>query len=203
MELCWYCKNDISNSNEQVYISVEFDTVIHESCLYNELDRISKLNRKAFIENNPEYKIEDTREIDIVVNEILDSDIIKNHIEKIKNDFNYHGLLKENIRSLTNQSYLRLILQNKIFGFDDTEHWNLDNSIASYIYPRLKKFREDPLGYPSDLSEKEWHEILGKMMHSFEHFTSGKNFDQNASKEIEKVQEGLNLFAKYYNSLWN
>jgi hypothetical protein len=83
-------------------------------------------------------------------------------------------------------------------GWDDSDCWNLDETIAEFVLPRLKKFKENPFGCPSTLTEKEWDTILGKMVHAFE-----KSLSFHLTKEEdEEVQEGLNLFAEYFFSLW-
>ena len=90
-------------------------------------------------------------------------------------------------------------------GFDDTETWNLDYTIASFIVPRLKRFKEITNGYPGKITWEEWEEILDKMINAFE--LQVKEDDNIQTLEQEKaeyeiIQEGLNLFAKYYFCLW-
>ena len=84
-------------------------------------------------------------------------------------------------------------------GFDDSELWNLDNTIASFIYPRLKRFYDDGnvFGYPSDLAPEKWNEILEKMIDAFRYILIDK-FDEHDAE----ISEGLDLFRKYYFDLW-
>ena len=82
-------------------------------------------------------------------------------------------------------------------GFDKSECWNLDITIAKFILPRLKHFRETTISYPStDIGLDGWHEILDKMIYSFDEIL------KDDSTEHDKKQEGLELFAKYYVNLW-
>lgn len=113
----------------------------------------------------------------------------------------------------------------KIFrGYSNDELWNLDNTIAKWILPRLKAFKKDSIAFPADLdSPDEWDEILDKMIWSFDYITNqdeyedeiiekykDNEFDEDGhyrwikdAKELsEKCQEGLDLFAKYFRSLW-
>lgn len=53
--------------------------------------------------------------------------------------------------------------------------WNLDITIANFVLPRLKKFKEENDGYPEreemDTPEK-WNEALDKMILAFEYVVS-------------------------------
>ena len=112
-------------------------------------------------------------------------------------DKNYHGF----INSLENDDRAKKYLkQYKKRGFDDSETWALYFGIAKYILPRLKRFREIPLGYPMGLSEMEWDEILADMITAFEIIV-----EDDFEKEVEnepKVKKGLDLFAKWFRNLW-
>ena len=94
-------------------------------------------------------------------------------------------------------------------GFCPTECWSLDYHIAKFVLPRLKHFRDNPNGCPSNLcSEKEdtkkgvkrWVAILDKMIYSFEYAV--QQFDEK-KYDMKKVNEGIQLFAKYFFDLWD
>jgi hypothetical protein len=95
----------------------------------------------------------------------------------------------------------KLFWQRRTRGFDDSETWSFDHSIAKLILPRLKRFKEVNIGIPSDLTEKEWQSILDKMIAAFEFAASDRRWDAEA-EEYNKCQEGIDLFARYYFSLW-
>lgn len=93
-------------------------------------------------------------------------------------------------------------------GFDDSETWSLDHTIASFLLPRMKRFRELTNGYPSCFgSMDEWYEVIDKIISSLEKMV---NFDGNTMEmmldEIKvyeaEIQEGIDLLAKYFFSLW-
>lgn len=86
------------------------------------------------------------------------------------------------------------------YGFDDTELWNLDNTLAKFIYPRLVRFRYITGNRPSSLSEEEWDTILSKMIYSFGTLQGERVYFNEEEKE--KINEGLELFSKYYFDLW-
>ena len=82
--------------------------------------------------------------------------------------------------------------------YQDT--WNLDYYISKFILPRLKLFKKVERGYPCDLkSIDEWHDILDKMIASFEILATD---EWNTQDEQKIVDEGLDLFRKYYQDLW-
>ena len=94
-------------------------------------------------------------------------------------------------------------------GFDDSEVWSLEGTITSFILPRLKRFKEITYSYPSDISAKEWNNKLEKMITAFEYLENEdlglddtkSGIDRWAARE-KVINEGLELFIKYYNSLW-
>lgn len=81
------------------------------------------------------------------------------------------------------------------------ELYNLDQTISKFIYPRLKKFKENTEGMPVGLSEKDWNKILNKMIYAFKKCSSNSYYDMNA-KTIQKVEMGLDLFRRFYRDLW-
>ena len=87
--------------------------------------------------------------------------------------------------------------------FPIEEVWNTDNTIAQLIVPRLQAFKAlDKHGGPPDFSEmREWNNAIQKMIDAFElmKYVSGVN-----TKEEERiVEEGLDLFRKYFRHLWD
>lgn len=87
-------------------------------------------------------------------------------------------------------------------GFDESETWALDVTIAKFIYPRLKCFYNDGDIYsiPCGLTKEEWCDIIKQMIDAFEILAD----DEVPTKEQNEIaNNGLNLFAKYYGHLWN
>ena len=108
------------------------------------------------------------------------------------------------------------------------ELWNLHNTIAQYIYPRLKAFREKHGGAPGcfdykngeprysekygphnkrKICFKEWDKILDKMIIGFELWLSQDDWDceynsKEHNKRWSRIEEGMNLFIKHFNGSW-
>ena len=95
--------------------------------------------------------------------------------------------------------------QRRTRGFDDSALWNLDQSLAKLIAPRLRAFRGEYTnkmgGHPAEIPHEEWDKHLGKMIGSFEFYADGLQYtDLEAWK---KHNEGLELFAKWFGALWD
>jgi len=91
-------------------------------------------------------------------------------------------------------------------NFKNEELWSLDTTIAKFVLPRLKRFKKATRGHPSDLTEKQWDDILDKMIFSFDFIVDHKKMyaigNIGNDKVWKKVDTGLALFAKWFNSLW-
>lgn len=84
-------------------------------------------------------------------------------------------------------------------GFDDSELWNLYYTIAGFILPRLKAFREETVSYPAGMTREQWESILDEMIVAFELIYE----DKCDSESNKKIEQGIKTFAKYFRGLWN
>lgn len=84
---------------------------------------------------------------------------------------------------------------------DKWDTWNMDHTLALIIVPMLKQLRDTNHGYPSHLTDEEWINIQNKMIDSFQMIIDNDGFC--IYKEPEKLQEGLDLFGKYFRNLWD
>jgi hypothetical protein len=97
-------------------------------------------------------------------------------------------------------------------GWDDSDTWSLDYSLAKQILPRLERLRQKIEQCPAtplldDDDCKKWLDILDKMVFAFTKIIEQNDGEKMFSidderKENEKIQEGLDLFGKYYRNLW-
>ena len=104
----------------------------------------------------------------------------------------------------------------KIEAFDT---WSMDHTLAMIIHPMLVQLKETTHGYPSELTEERWNEILDEMIWAFGHKSKEidagdmcadkcSNFGDPVCKAcINETQERLTnafiLFGKYYENLWD
>ena len=97
---------------------------------------------------------------------------------------------------------IKFFLQRLFCGFDESDTWSLDITIAKFILPRLIIFRRLTITYPCEFkSIKEWHQILDKIITAFKIITE-RSFEDLTKEELILKEEGLDLFRKYYHSLW-
>ena len=99
---------------------------------------------------------------------------------------------------------------------DNYDIWNLDHTLALIIVPCLKKYRENAHGYfavdnedtPEHLyTDDSWSKermefVLDEMIFAFETVV---NDDRPFLEEdiSERTKNGLRLFGKYFQSLWD
>ncbi len=83
------------------------------------------------------------------------------------------------------------------------EVWSLDWTIAHFVLPRLRYFRDTAYGQtPAAFNtNKQWLATLDKMIVAFE-LTAKGGWNLSLS-ETKKVCAGMDLFAKHFLSLWN
>lgn len=95
------------------------------------------------------------------------------------------------------QHFIRKIYTKLRYGVSCCERSNANYYLAQHIYKVLIEYKRHNIGHPSHMTEKEWNEILNKMIFSF-------GFYPNEEPEFSKLeQEGIFLFAKYFNHLWS
>lgn len=111
---------------------------------------------------------------------------------------------------------IRFWYQRRTRGWDDSDLWSLDTTIAEFIVPRMKRWLEIGVsGYPHGLTPEKWDEILRKILKTFElaledpfdyKHEEGDSIEdrmRKADEYLKEVDEGLSLFAKHYLHLWD
>jgi hypothetical protein len=119
------------------------------------------------------------------------------------------------------------LLQRAYYGVGYADIWNFDEYLNKVILRGLKELKKNKFGLPTDiynkynsrknlnqkqkdkLALKEWQKKLNTMIEGFEsneRLVQGNFVIPNKvtfEKLEKKFQEGMKLFNKYYNSLWN
>ena len=98
---------------------------------------------------------------------------------------------------------IRHFFQRIFRGFDDSETYNLEATLARHIVPRLKRFKELNNGYPPDLAFESWNIIINEMIYALE-FRAKETVDQLDAtvEEYDRVQRGLAAFGRHFSELW-
>ena len=98
---------------------------------------------------------------------------------------------------------IKWILQKIFRGYSEEDIFDVGWTIAKFIVPRLKAYRECPGGYCYPFkNEEEWVECIDKMIRAFE-IVIEDDFYGTLDEEEKEKKEGLELFSKYLEALWN
>lgn len=100
--------------------------------------------------------------------------------------------------------------QRRRRGFDDSDLWSLDHTIAVFVLPRLRAFRQQTHGYPGYFDSIEaWHWRIDKMIYAFDQIVRQWDDDYYDSTTPDeetirdyRIDEGLRLFGEYMGHLW-
>jgi hypothetical protein len=99
--------------------------------------------------------------------------------------------------------FFRQQIQKSKRGFGDGDLWDFYTTISSFILPRLKRYKKINACYPCSMTCKEWNEILDKMIIAFELCLDEEIKEvEEEEKDQEKIREGLELFAEWFQHLW-
>jgi hypothetical protein len=89
------------------------------------------------------------------------------------------------------------------------DHWNLNRDIALILIPLLENFREKVNGFPGTIHENNpengfevWKSYLTTMISAFQIIVSVNDFERSPQQE-RIVKDGLDLFARYFEHLWD
>jgi len=94
-------------------------------------------------------------------------------------------------------------IQRRIRGFDDSETWSLDYSLACLILPRLQRYRNIIID-SSIIDEMEVITELDKMIIAFDIIANDPDYYalEAYPEKLKAVNEGLDLFHANYRNLW-
>ena len=88
-------------------------------------------------------------------------------------------------------------------GFDDTETWHMDRTIALFIIPRLKKFIELNNGIPSGETVESYDEKLKFIISAFEnYYATNKYYDSVDDSERKQLTDDVKKAVEYLSKLW-
>lgn len=90
------------------------------------------------------------------------------------------------------------------YGYSRSDIWGLSKCIAEFILPRLAEYRRTHMGYPNNISSKQWDKHLDAMILAFQLVLCNETTSETLTNyEYKKIDKGLALFAKYYQYLWD
>lgn len=92
--------------------------------------------------------------------------------------------------------------QRRTRGWDDSETWSLDTTIAKFVLPRLTAFLRLNNGHPYGMTPEEWDKKLTEMIAAMRFFAAGDQYHIGSEKEYKRALRGVQLFAKWFPALW-
>lgn len=101
---------------------------------------------------------------------------------------------------------IRFAYQRVFRGYDDTARWNLNDHIAKQISEITFWMAENGSGYPIDLTQKKWENILKQISFGFSSWIEMGWYvkDDVEYRRLEKeYRKALKLLAKYHEYLWD
>lgn len=88
-------------------------------------------------------------------------------------------------------------------GFDDTETWHMDRTIALFIIPRLKKFIQVNNGIPNGETIETYNEKLNFIISAFEnYYATNKYYESVDDNERKQLTDDVKLAVEYLSKLW-
>lgn len=126
----------------------------------------------------------------------------ENDVYDFKNSRDPYGICNVNFSTIdeTDSRWDECVTERLERGFDHTELWSLDSTISKFILPRLKAFRAEggdrKVLYGCD---EDFGVILDKMISGFELLVMDH---EKSDEEEDIIEEALDLFRKWYRSLW-
>lgn len=92
-------------------------------------------------------------------------------------------------------------------GYDDLALWNLNSFVSKVVADVTARMQGNGYGYPADLTEDEWNDILGKIAEGFRAATDLYEVNYSNRDEAAKLEEtfriGMDLFSARFHSLWD
>lgn len=108
---------------------------------------------------------------------------------------------------------IKAFIQRGSRGYSDRDVWSLCSYLNEWLPKALKDLQSQKTGYPIGMKCRcEWDKTLQKIIDGMESNRKWMELDfdfkGNAGKKIEmnlrkKSKEGLELFVKYFNNLWD
>jgi|GEM_PF-1353200 len=105
--------------------------------------------------------------------------------------------------------FWRLLFQYLRDGWDDSDTWSLNYTLSKIILPRLKRFKELNIGWPSKSWKsdgfktfEDWEAALDDMIYAMDINSRLDDISPDTAVDWERVKRGNYLFGKFFNDLW-
>jgi hypothetical protein len=95
--------------------------------------------------------------------------------------------------------------QREDSGFDDTETWHLDKTLALFLIPRLERFIQVNNGFPGGETEESYYEKLNFILKSFKEYYNDENDEVSLELEKERLinaNKAVSILGEIWFYLW-
>jgi len=116
--------------------------------------------------------------------------------KKQLNNFSIAHTIKDNPRQKAWRK------QRKKRGFDDTEVWNLHYTMYQFMIPRLERFRDITISFPSTETVESYNEKLNFIIDSFKAKYELYEKCDVSIKEEKEIRENADKAAFLLGMLW-
>lgn len=104
---------------------------------------------------------------------------------------------------------LKYFIQRGLYGYADNDWWSIDYYLSQWMPSAVRKVGAGH-GYPGRgeaNTPQKWKAICEKIAKGFEASYKISEYDYKGSMEMQKLQkqqqEGLKLFVRWFDSLWD
>lgn len=107
--------------------------------------------------------------------------------------------------SVNREQFSKFEAQRRERGFDDSETWNLDMTIAKFILPRLIVFRQLNNGMPQEHTEESYNAVLDEIIEGLTYKANEDEYDLSPEEELvhfNKITKAFELLSKHIHGLW-
>ena len=97
---------------------------------------------------------------------------------------------------------IRFWFQRRRRGWDDSVTWNLDQQVAAWLAPRLRRFRELNYGFPYGSTPESWDAELDEMIWAAEWYAKYAYETGCDPQDRERAMKGLKQVMERLPELW-
>lgn len=97
---------------------------------------------------------------------------------------------------------IRFWWQRRTRGWDDSVTWNLDQQVAVWLAPRLRRFRELNNGFPHGSTSESWDAELSEMIWAAQWYAENAYNHECDPQDWERAMKGLQQVTARLRELW-
>lgn len=104
---------------------------------------------------------------------------------------------------------IKFAIQRAIRGYSDEDWWDIGGFLSKIVPKMVRRLKEDGIGHPATLTEKQWEKILEDIIVGFEAYNEIWNElllppSSKRYKTLEKKwKKGGALLIEWMPSLWD